>query len=58
VAAKSDSVAPYAIAAINAPKTCKIKNDFIRTMKHPNRICRDAKRFSFKARLQAMAKQE
>jgi hypothetical protein len=25
-------------------------------MKHPNRVCRDAKRFSFKARLQAMAK--
>jgi hypothetical protein len=25
-------------------------------MKHPNRICRDAKRFSFKARSQAMAK--
>src|SRR5256885_10397052 len=44
------------MAAINAPKTCTIKNNFMRNTKHPNRVCRDAKRFSFKARLQVMIK--
>jgi hypothetical protein len=54
VAAKSNSVAPWDMGTISAPNTCKIKNDFMRNMKHPNRACRDVKRFSFKTRLQAM----